>query len=159
MPAVEAEYQLEAVTLRLPIKVSSATSNFMIGVTAAASAGAYPRPLASNLYAGPLRFIICRGPEAFVQVLHAIDRLRNRQSVSHDGAFAKLGQQRVQGQIRLRGQPSQQPVALAMQQVRPPAAHRLGRWAARRARPLRPLHDARNADVIQFRLRYLDGPE
>jgi uncharacterized protein len=27
--------------LRLPIKVSSATSNFMIGVTAAASAGAY----------------------------------------------------------------------------------------------------------------------
>src|SRR4029077_11472313 len=28
-------------TLRLPIKVSSATSNFMIGVTAAASAGAY----------------------------------------------------------------------------------------------------------------------
>jgi uncharacterized protein len=29
------------VALRLPIKVSSATSNFMIGVTAAASAGAY----------------------------------------------------------------------------------------------------------------------
>lgn len=27
--------------MRLPIKVSSATSNFMIGVTAAASAGAY----------------------------------------------------------------------------------------------------------------------
>jgi uncharacterized membrane protein YfcA len=27
--------------LRLPLKVSSATSNFMIGVTAAASAGAY----------------------------------------------------------------------------------------------------------------------
>jgi uncharacterized protein len=27
--------------LRLPIKVSSATSNFMIGVTASASAGAY----------------------------------------------------------------------------------------------------------------------
>ena len=27
--------------LRLPIKVSSATSNFMIGVTAAASAGAF----------------------------------------------------------------------------------------------------------------------
>ena len=30
-----------ATALRLPIKVSSATSNFMIGVTAAASAGAY----------------------------------------------------------------------------------------------------------------------
>ena len=28
-------------TMRLPIKVSSATSNFMIGVTAAASAGTY----------------------------------------------------------------------------------------------------------------------
>jgi hypothetical protein len=74
--------------------------------------------------------------------------------VSHGDAFAKLGQQRVQGQIRLRSQPSQQPVALAIQQVRPPAADRRGRRAARRAHPLRPLYDARNADVIQFRLRY-----
>jgi hypothetical protein len=75
--------------LGLPIKVSSATSNFMIGVTAAASAGAYfvrgdintnvAGPIAlgsvlggigwsptgdasaseSNLYASPLRLIVC----------------------------------------------------------------------------------------------------
>ena len=41
--------------LRLPIKVSSATSNFMIGVTAAASAGTYfARHLIDSAIAGPV---------------------------------------------------------------------------------------------------------
>jgi hypothetical protein len=41
--------------LRLPIKVSSATSNFMIAVTAAAGAGAYfARGLIDPLVAGPV---------------------------------------------------------------------------------------------------------
>src|SRR5215211_6698599 len=39
----------------------------------------------------------------------------------HDAAFAQLRQQRVQGQIRLLGQPRQQPVALTLQQIRAPA--------------------------------------
>jgi hypothetical protein len=44
--------------LRLPIKVSSATSNFMIGVTAAASAGAYfMRGESLRLLPGPLRLV------------------------------------------------------------------------------------------------------
>ena len=71
----------------------------------------------------------------------------------HDAAVAKLSQQRVQGQIRFLGQARQQLVALVLQQIRALAAHRLGSRAARRSRPLRPLHDARNADVIQFRHR------
>jgi uncharacterized protein len=48
-------------TLRLPIKVSSATSNFMISVTAAASAGAYlvrgyiVAPIAGSVALGSVR--------------------------------------------------------------------------------------------------------
>jgi uncharacterized protein len=43
--------------MRLPIKVSSATSNFMIGVTAAASAGAYfMRGDINTAIAGPVAF-------------------------------------------------------------------------------------------------------
>ena len=58
----------------------------------------------------------------------------------------KLRHQRVQGQIRLLGQPRQQPVALVLHRLAA-AAHRLGRSAAGRPRPLRPLHHARDADI------------
>src|SRR5205807_1581893 len=67
--------------LRLPIKVSSATSNFMIGVTAAASAGAYfvrgdivtavagPVALGSVLGAGVGARILMRVPNDRVRLL------------------------------------------------------------------------------------------
>src|SRR5882672_7399742 len=62
--------------LRLPIKVSSATSNFMIGVTAAASAGAY-------FMRGNIVTEIA-GPVAFGSVLGAIVGARILLIVSND---------------------------------------------------------------------------
>jgi len=70
--------------LRLPIKVSSATSNFMIGVTAAASAGAYfvrgdivtavagPVALGSVLGAGVGARILMRVPNDRVRLLFVV---------------------------------------------------------------------------------------
>jgi len=55
--------------LRLPIKVSSATSNFMISVTAAASAGAY-------LVRGNIVALIA-GPVALGSVIGAMLGARN----------------------------------------------------------------------------------
>lgn len=62
--------------LRLPIKVSSATSNFMIGVTAAASAGAY-------LMRGDIVTAIA-GPVALGSVIGAIFGARILMIVSND---------------------------------------------------------------------------
>ena len=62
--------------MRLPIKVSSATSNFMIGVTAAASAGAY-------FMRGNIVTEIA-GPVAFGSVLGAIVGARILMIVSND---------------------------------------------------------------------------
>ncbi|MET4257981.1 hypothetical protein ABIC09_002923, partial [Bradyrhizobium sp. S3.12.5] len=41
-------------------------------------------------------------------------------------------------------------VAALLKQIKSPAAHRLGRALAYRARPLRPSHDTRNAEVVQL---------
>jgi uncharacterized membrane protein YfcA len=61
--------------LRLPIKVSSATSNFMIGVTAAASAGAYfSRGLIDPSIAGPVALGSVAGAALGA---HALMRIRN----------------------------------------------------------------------------------
>jgi hypothetical protein len=62
--------------LRLPIKVSSATSNFMIGVTAAASAGAYF--MRGNIVTG------VAGPVALGSVVGAIAGARILMIVSSD---------------------------------------------------------------------------
>jgi hypothetical protein len=62
--------------LRLPIKVSSATSNFMIGVTAAASAGAY-------FARGDINIAIA-GPVALGSVVGAIAGARMLMSLSGD---------------------------------------------------------------------------
>ena len=62
--------------MRLPIKVSSATSNFMIGVTAAASAGAYF--MRGNIVTE------VAGPVAFGSVLGAIVGARILMIVSND---------------------------------------------------------------------------
>jgi uncharacterized membrane protein YfcA len=62
--------------LRLPIKVSTATSNFMIGVTAAASAGAYF--LRGDIVAG------IAGPVALGSVVGAILGARILMAVSND---------------------------------------------------------------------------
>jgi len=62
--------------MRLPIKVSSATSNFMIGVTAAASAGIYFKR--GNIVAE------IAGPVAFGSVLGAIAGARMLLIVSND---------------------------------------------------------------------------
>lgn len=59
--------------LRLPIKVSSATSNFMIGVTAAASAGAYfMRGDIIPIIAGPVALGAVMGSFLGVRILIAI---------------------------------------------------------------------------------------
>jgi uncharacterized membrane protein YfcA len=65
--------------LRLPIKVSSATSNFMIGVTAAASAGAYfLRGEIVTAIAGPVALGSVAGALLGARVLMRVsnDRLR-----------------------------------------------------------------------------------
>ena len=62
--------------LRLPIKVSSATSNFMIGVTAAASAGAYF--VRGNIVAS------VAGPVALGSVVGAVIGARILMAVSND---------------------------------------------------------------------------
>jgi uncharacterized membrane protein YfcA len=65
--------------LRLPIKVSSATSNFMIGVTAAASAGAYF--LRGNIVpavAGPVALGSVVGSLLGARVLMAVSNERIR---------------------------------------------------------------------------------
>jgi uncharacterized membrane protein YfcA len=65
--------------LRLPMKVSSATSNFMIGVTAAASAGAYfLRGQIDPLIAGPVALGSVVGAIVGARLLMRIpsDRLR-----------------------------------------------------------------------------------
>jgi uncharacterized protein len=63
-------------TLRLPIKVSSATSNFMICVTAAASAGAY---LVRGYIVAPIA-----GPVALGSVVGAILGAHFLMSISND---------------------------------------------------------------------------
>src|SRR5579872_5961662 len=66
-------------TMRLPIKVSSATSNFMIGVTAAASAGAYfMRGNIVTAIAGPVAFGSVLGAIVGARILMAVpnDKLR-----------------------------------------------------------------------------------
>ncbi len=65
--------------LRLPIKVSSATSNFMIGVTAAASAGAYfMRGTIVTAIAGPVALGSVIGAVAGARILMMVsnDKLR-----------------------------------------------------------------------------------
>jgi hypothetical protein len=65
--------------LRLPIKVSSATSNFMIGVTAAASAGAYfMRGNITTAIAGPVALGSVIGAIIGARILLVVpnDRLR-----------------------------------------------------------------------------------
>jgi len=65
--------------LRLPIKVSSATSNFMIGVTAAASAGAYfMRGNIVTAVAGPVALGSVIGAVAGARILMIVsnDKLR-----------------------------------------------------------------------------------
>ncbi len=66
--------------LRLPIKVSSATSNFMIGVTAAASAGAYfVRGDINTAIAGPVALGSVVGAIVGARMLTGLsgDKLRN----------------------------------------------------------------------------------
>ena len=65
--------------MRLPIKVSSATSNFMIGVTAAASAGVYfMRGAIVTEIAGPVAFGSVLGAIIGARILLVVpnDRLR-----------------------------------------------------------------------------------
>src|SRR5580704_8768913 len=65
--------------LRLPIKVSSATSNFMIGVTAAASAGSYlMRGEIIPLIAGPVALGSVLGSVLGARILLAVNNERIR---------------------------------------------------------------------------------
>ncbi|KLU60418.1 hypothetical protein CEB3_c32690 [Peptococcaceae bacterium CEB3] len=64
------------VFMKLPMKVSTATSNFMIGVTAAASAGVYfSRGDINPLVAGPVALGVLLGAQAGTKVM---ERLNNK---------------------------------------------------------------------------------
>ncbi|WP_240986801.1 sulfite exporter TauE/SafE family protein [Acididesulfobacillus acetoxydans] len=64
------------VFMKLPMKVSTATSNFMIGVTAAASAGVYfSRGDINPLVAGPVALGVLLGAQAGTK---AMERLNNK---------------------------------------------------------------------------------
>jgi uncharacterized protein len=59
--------------MRLPMKVSSATSNFMIGVTAAASAGIYiGRGDVDPRIAGPVALGVLAGALTGARLLHRV---------------------------------------------------------------------------------------
>jgi uncharacterized protein len=88
--------------LRLPIKVSSATSNFMIGVTAAASAGAY-------FLRGDIVSAVA-GPVALGSVVGAVLGARVLMRVSNDklrllfvGVITVLGVQMILRALNLHG--------------------------------------------------------
>jgi hypothetical protein len=74
--------------------------------------------------------------------------------VAHlDPTLRQLRRDNLQRDVRLLGQPRQKPGPLACQRVGPPPAHLVGRRASGRAEPLRPLHNARNADLERLRNR------
>src|SRR5262249_12725925 len=76
-----------------------------------------------------------------------LQEVPDRLAAHPDAAGCKLGLDAAQRQIRLHGQPPQQPVALTREHERPiPPPHRLARRAPRRPVALRPPHNARNAD-------------
>src|SRR5271155_3811995 len=64
-----------------------------------------------------------------------------------DPARGELRPEASQGDVRLLGQTSQQPLPLALQRIRPPAANLVRGRAAGRAIPLRPLYHACHADL------------
>src|SRR5215472_757700 len=68
-------------------------------------------------------------------------------------ALGQLGHHRAHRQIRLLGDPRQQPRAFAGQPQLPPPTHLLGGRAAARAPTLRPLHDTGHAHPEQRRRR------
>jgi hypothetical protein len=69
-----------------------------------------------------------------------LEKAPHRAVARRRATLGQLGHHRPQGQIRLLGDPRQQPRALARQPQRPPAPHRFGRRAAARPPALRPLH-------------------
>jgi len=68
-------------------------------------------------------------------------------------ALGQLGHHRPQRQVRLLGDPRQQPLPLALQQKRSPTAHPRRCRAPRRPPALTPLHHAGNAYFKQRRRR------
>ena len=64
-----------------------------------------------------------------------------------DATFAQFTAQGMKSQIRLFIKPRQQPIALPLQKKGALAAHGLGGCAAGCASALRPLHNARYADI------------
>ena len=76
-------------------------------------------------------------------------------SIAHlDALLGQFGDQPAQGHIRPAGDPPQKPrPVFANQNARPIAPHLSRRRAARRAKALRPFHDARNAHPQRRRNR------
>ena len=68
-------------------------------------------------------------------------------------AFGQLRHHRPQGQVRLLGDPRQQPFPFPLQQERAPAPHLRRRHTPRRPPALTPLHNAGNAHPKQRRRR------
>ena len=68
--------------------------------------------------------------------------------VAHlDATRCKFRPDRPQRQVGLLGQARQKPLSLTRQRIGPPAAHLVGRRTPGRTEPLRPLHNAGNADL------------
>src|SRR5947209_4895649 len=83
----------------------------------------------------------------------ALEEPPHRPVARRRAALGQLGPHRPQRQIRLLGNPRQQPLALALQPQLPPSSHLLGRRAAGRTPALRQLHGTGHTHPKQRRRR------
>jgi hypothetical protein len=110
--------------------------------------------LPSSAAAGDVGPVLLAGMQAFFETHPYASKEPPHRAVARRGATRRqLGHHTAQGEVRLLGNPRQQPPPLAFQQQRPPAAHLVGRRAAGRPVTLRPLHHAVDTHPKQRRRR------
>ncbi len=109
-------------------------------------------PLGATI--GDVGAVLLAGVEAFFEADPlALEEAPHRPVAGRRATFGQFGDQAAQRQVRLLGDPRQQPFPLRQQHQLLPAAHPLGRRAAGRPPALRPLHHAGDTDAKQRRRR------
>ena len=97
---------------------------------------------------GDVRTILFAGLQAFFEAdALVLEEVPHREVAHLDPARGELRSKRPQCDVGLLRQPSQKPITLARQCIWPAAANLVSRGASGRPEPLRPLHNARNADL------------
>jgi hypothetical protein len=96
---------------------------------------------------GDVRPVLFGGAQAFFE-RHAfvLQKMPKRVIADHQAAVGQLPEQSAQRQVRLLGDPRQNPTPFARHKVGPVAAHFQRRRTADGALALRPLHNAGDAD-------------